>query len=300
MNIDSKTNGLVTIIMPTYNRAYFIGETISSIQAQTHANWELYIMDDGSDDNTKDVVLSFNDERIRYFNEGRIGITGVLKNKAIRESKGEFITFMDSDDLLAPHKLEAQVKALKQYPDAGFSFTNCHDFNEQGIQRIYLNKQQGMEVGDFFQDICWGHKLVFIQTVMLRRECIDTTAYFRENRIFTDFSFITNLASKHKAVILYESLFFRRLHKGNNINSNWTLDYDEYLETIERYKDEKKLSPEVANNILFIGVINCGIGHVKHQNKLMAIRCFISAWKYKPLSIIPLKKIIRAIVGTSA
>lgn len=291
---------LVTIIMPTYNRAHYISETIRSIQAQTYTNWELFIMDDGSEDNTKAVVMSLNDERIRYYNDGRIGITGILKNKAIRESKGEFITFMDSDDLLAPHKLDAQVKALLQNPDAGFSFTNCHDFNEQGIQRIYLNKQEGIDTGDFFQDICWGHKLVFIQTVMLRRTCIDATAYFRENRIFTDFSFVTNLASKHKAVILYESLFFRRLHAGNNINSNWTLDYDEYIETIERYKDDKRLPAKMANDILFVGVINCGIGHMKDQNKRMAINNFIKAWKYQPLSIIPLKKIIRAIVRTSA
>ena len=285
--------------MPTYNRAHYIAETIQSIQEQTYTNWELYIMDDGSEDNTKDVVLSFNDKRISYFNEGRIGITGVLKNKAIRESKGELITFMDSDDLMAPHKLEAQVQAMLQNPDVGFSFTNCHDFNEQGIQRIYLNKHEGIETGNYFQDICWGHKLVFIQTVMFRRACIDSASYFRENRIFTDFSFITNLASKHKVVILYESLFFRRLHSGNNINSNWTLDYDEYLETLERYKDDKRLPAKMANDILFVGVINCGIGHMKHQNKRMAISNFIKAWKYKPLSIIPLKKIVRAIVHTS-
>ncbi|MBL7682995.1 MAG: glycosyltransferase family 2 protein [Flavipsychrobacter sp.] len=299
MKIDSKTNGLVSIIMPTYNRAHYILETIKSIQSQTYTNWELYVMDDGSTDNTKELVLAIEDDRIRYCNEGRIGITGVLKNKAIRESKGELITFMDSDDLLAPHKLEAQVNALQQNPDAGFSFTNCHDFNEQGIQRIYLDKQQGIEVGNFFEAICWGHKLVFIQTVMFRRTCIDALSYFRENRIFTDFSFITNLAWKHKAIILYESLFFRRLHSGNNINSNWVLDYDEYIETIERYRVEKRLTKQTANKILFIGIINCGLGYIKHGNKVKAVRSFMKAWKYKPLSIIPLKKIIKTFVGTS-
>lgn len=280
--------------MPTYNRAHFILETIESIRAQTYANWELLIMDDGSADNTRELVTSINDPRIQYHDCGRVGITGVLKNKAIKLSKGEFITFMDSDDLLSQDKIAKQVAALTSNPEAGFCFTNCYDFNEQGQQRIYLQQQTGTATRNFFTDICWGKTLVFIQTVMLRRVCLNKTGYFNENRIFTDFSFITTLAYHYTAVVLYECLFFRRLHSGNNINTNWQIDYEEYIATINHYKQQHYLLVSEAKDILFYGLINYGNACADNGNKQKARSLYIAAWHYKPFNAIPVKKLIKS------
>ncbi|OSZ82484.1 hypothetical protein CAP35_04225 [Chitinophagaceae bacterium IBVUCB1] len=287
-------NPLVSIIMPTYNRAAFILETIESIKAQTYTNWELLIMDDGSEDNTKEIVLAVKDERIQYHPCGRVGITGILKNKAINLSKGAFITFMDSDDLLANDKIEKQVLALQSNPQVGFCFTNCYDFNEQGKQRIYLAKQSGTDTGNFFTDICRGKMLVFIQTVMLRRECLNKTGNFNENRIFTDFSFIANLAHHYTAAVLYECLFFRRLHSGNNINANWQIDYDEYIDAISTYKMQGYLSKAEANDILFYGWVNYGNACAQQNQPAKARQNYIAAWRYKPLSIVPVKKLLKS------
>ena len=90
---------LVSIVMTTYNRSGYIAETIHSIQAQSYTNWELLIEDDGSEDNTAEVVMGINDPRIVYTAHTRTAVTGTLKNRALKKAKGVFIAFMDSDGL---------------------------------------------------------------------------------------------------------------------------------------------------------------------------------------------------------
>ena len=118
----------VSIIMPTYNRAAFIAETVDSIRNQTFTNWELLIMDDGSDDNTEEIVKQIKDERIQFYKAGRTGAVSRIKNIAIEKARGELIAFIDSDDLWALTKLEKQIAALEQYPGAGFCVTGGYTF----------------------------------------------------------------------------------------------------------------------------------------------------------------------------
>ena len=103
-------NDLVSIIMPSYNTGRFIKESIESVLAQTYSNWELIIVDDCSTDNTDEIVAQFTDERIKYLkNEVNSG-AAVSRNRALREAKGKWIAFLDSDDLWLPEKLEKQIR----------------------------------------------------------------------------------------------------------------------------------------------------------------------------------------------
>ena len=105
-------DGLVSIIMPSWNTEKFIGKSIQSVLDQTYRNWELIIVDDCSTDGTDEIVASFNDERIRYLkNESNCG-AALTRNYAMREAKGEWIAFLDSDDLWTPEKLEKQINFM--------------------------------------------------------------------------------------------------------------------------------------------------------------------------------------------
>ena len=100
-------NNLVSIITPSYNTAKFIGKTIESVQTQTHRNWELIIVDDCSSDNTDEVVADYlNDDRIKYIKNEKNSGAAISRNRALREAKGKWIAFLDSDDLWLPEKLE--------------------------------------------------------------------------------------------------------------------------------------------------------------------------------------------------
>ena len=103
-------DGLVSVIMPSWNTARFIAESIQCVIDQTYQNWELLIVDDCSTDNTDAVVKPFlSDSRIKYFHNEKNSGAALTRNKAMREAQGEWIAFLDSDDLWMPEKLEKQI-----------------------------------------------------------------------------------------------------------------------------------------------------------------------------------------------
>lgn len=127
----SREADLASIIMPSYNTAPYIKETIQSVLDQTYTNWELIIVDDCSTDNTEEVLATINDSRIRYFkNEKNFG-AAVSRNKALREAKGQWIAFLDSDDLWMPEKLEKQINFMKKN-GYSFSYTNYEEIDVDG------------------------------------------------------------------------------------------------------------------------------------------------------------------------
>lgn len=124
-------NELVSIITPSYNTAPFLRETIESVLSQTYTNWEMLIVDDCSTDGTDDVVAAFTDPRIRFFRNERNSGAAYSRNRALREAKGRYIAFLDSDDLWTPDKLERQIRFMQEN-DVVFSYTNYEEMDEQG------------------------------------------------------------------------------------------------------------------------------------------------------------------------
>ena len=122
-------DGLVSIIMPSWNTERFIAEAIQSVIDQTYQNWELLIVDDCSTDNTDEVVASFKDDRIKYFHNEKNSGAALTRNRAMREARGEWIAFLDSDDLWMPEKLEKQIAFMK---DNGYtlSYTEYEKIDE--------------------------------------------------------------------------------------------------------------------------------------------------------------------------
>ncbi len=115
---------LVSIIMPSYNTAKFISETITSVLAQTYPNWELIIVDDCSTDDTDAVIRPYlADDRIRYIKNEKNSGAAVSRNRALREAKGKWIAFLDSDDLWLPEKLEKQIAFMEKNRYA-FTYTD--------------------------------------------------------------------------------------------------------------------------------------------------------------------------------
>ncbi len=121
------TEGLVSIIMPSYNTAKYIAKSIQSVLNQTYKDWELLIVDDCSTDNTDEVVKPFLvDSRIKFFKNEHNSGAAVSRNKAMREAQGEWLAFLDSDDLWLPSKLEKQLKFMKDN-DCVFSY---HEYDK--------------------------------------------------------------------------------------------------------------------------------------------------------------------------
>jgi len=128
-----KNQPLVSIVTPCYNCEKYIGEAIESVLAQTYTNWEMFIIDDGSTDNSFNIAKHFaqKDERIKLIKQEQNNGVSIARNKAIELSKGEYLAFLDSDDLWLPEKLEKQLTFMVE-KNCDFSFTRYEHIDENG------------------------------------------------------------------------------------------------------------------------------------------------------------------------
>lgn len=132
-------DGLVSVIMPSWNTSNFIAESIQSVIDQTYENWELIIVDDCSTDNTDEVVAKFKDKRIRYFKNEKNSGAALSRNRALREARGEWISFLDSDDLWNSDKLEHQINFMNKHGYT-LSYTEYEKIDEESKPlRIYVS-----------------------------------------------------------------------------------------------------------------------------------------------------------------
>lgn len=159
---------LVSIIMPSYNTGGFIAESIISVLKQTYKNWELIIVDDCSSDNTDEVVGRFlKDDRIRYLKNEKNRGAAISRNRALREAKGKWIAFLDSDDLWLPEKLVKQIDFMEKN-DYHFSYTNYSEINIKSARNgITVTGPKRIGKRGFF-NYCWPGCL----TVMYDRDAI--------------------------------------------------------------------------------------------------------------------------------
>lgn len=147
---------LISIIMPSYNCGQFVEETIRSVQAQTYQNWEIIFMDDCSTDDTIRMVSELRDKDSRimlYKNKVNSG-AAVSRNNAIREAKGRWIAFLDSDDLWEPTKLEKQVRFMEEKGYA-FSYTEYQEMDSEGaLTGVVISGPQHINKRGMY-NFCW-------------------------------------------------------------------------------------------------------------------------------------------------
>jgi teichuronic acid biosynthesis glycosyltransferase TuaG len=172
---------LVSVVMPAYNAAAFIAESIESVLHQTYTNWELLIVDDGSTDDTKKIVESFcaKDERIKYSWQQN-GKQGKARNLALKHAKGNCIAFLDADDVWLTKKLEVQIKLLEE-KKADLVFSNGFVFKANISDGIaYKNAGKGYINGRAGLSILLDQNSIPILTVLVKSEAINKVNGFTE------------------------------------------------------------------------------------------------------------------------
>lgn len=209
-------NELVSIIMPSYNCGEFVEETIRSVQAQTYQNWEIIFMDDCSTDDTirKMSAIRDKDKRIHlYQNIANLG-AAVSRNNALREAKGKWIAFLDSDDLWEPTKLEKQVTFMKEN-GYKFSYTCYSEMDGEGmntgvtVSGPYRITKKGMFA------FCWPGCL----TVMYDREAIGLLQ-IEDIKKNNDYAMWLKVCCKADCYLLPEVLAKYRRGRSGSVSSH--------------------------------------------------------------------------------
>jgi glycosyltransferase involved in cell wall biosynthesis len=288
------TAPLVSIVMPTFNRANFIEETIGTIQKQTYTAWELIIIDDGSSDNTSEIVHQIDDDRILYYQLGHVGMEHA-RNTGLQKAKGEFIGFMDSDDLWAPTKLEKQLSYFAENTKTSFCLTGGFEFKTPGEPIVFYYKQRtGTSEGQLFVPFFQSRVVAATASLLFKRECLDTVC-FTEQIELAHIHFILNLARHFHGIILYEPLSYRRLHQSNYSTLNSSKRHRDGINLIKHYR--KILPRQIFSDALLKSHIHYGENCLTRNEKLIAIKEFLRAWKYQPFNIVPIKKMAKAILS---
>src|SRR3990170_3473675 len=138
----------VSVIIPAYNSARFLPEAIESVLAQTYKDYGIIVIDDGSTDNTKETLEPYFD-KIKYIYQQNQGAASA-RNTAIRHSQGEYIAFLDADDVWLPEKLHIQVEYLNNNPGIAMVYSPSVTISEDGGLTDKKNKNMGLPSGDVF------------------------------------------------------------------------------------------------------------------------------------------------------
>lgn len=209
----------VSIIIPTYNRANLIGHAIQSVLLQDFTDFELIVVDDGSTDDTAAIVGGFSDERLIFIvqeNGGR----SAARNRALAQAKGQFIAFLDSDDMYVPTKLGRQVAFLRAHATFEMVYTSaeCVDFDGKPLpgQRYVASAE-----GDIYRLVAFFRPLtITLPTVMLRREVLDRVGFFDEGLDrFEDTDLWRRVSKNHRIGAMPEVTCILRTHSDNSLES---------------------------------------------------------------------------------
>lgn len=168
----------VSVIITTYNRPEYLRKAIESVLVQTYQDWELVIVDDGSTDNTQEVVRKYVNEnaKVRYVRQTNQG-PGPARNKGISETSGAFIAFLDDDDWWLPEKLETQVAFMKTHPEVGLSYTRLRIFRSIN-GRLDDSTVVPVRMATTLEEML-DKSFIPSSTVILRRECLAQISPFK-------------------------------------------------------------------------------------------------------------------------
>ena len=245
-------NQLVSIIMNCYNGEKYLREALDSIIDQTYKNWELIFWDNQSTDNSANIVLSYNDHRIKCFYSKTHTLLYEARNLAIEKSQGGYLAFLDVDDYWDLTKLEKQMLVFSKNSEVAIVYSNYYYKNEIKNTFKEVNKKklpEGMIVDELLRK-----NLMCLLTVLLNRNFINEQEKVFDPRLHMmgDFDMAIKISSKYKVSCIQQPLATYRWHGGNETISHQDLTIKE----LERWSIEMKKFPEISNNKGFQILLN--------------------------------------------
>lgn len=168
----------VSVIVPTYNSAQYISEAIDSVFNQTYEDWEIIVVDDGSTDNTKEVLRKYS-SKIGYFYQENKGPSSA-RNKGIKSAKGKYIAFLDADDMWMPEKLKLQMDVISKEPSIGLVSCDGYIIDMDGVIQKQITKRRYLNKKKLLDDLLFRNVIGATPSLLVRKECFHVVGLFDE------------------------------------------------------------------------------------------------------------------------
>ncbi|HZD42029.1 MAG TPA: glycosyltransferase [Terriglobales bacterium] len=228
-------NPAVSVVIATYNRAHFLGQTLESICAQPFENYEVIVVDDGSTDGTRQLVEGYG-RRIRYFYQTNRG-PSAARNMGVSRAQAPWIAIQDSDDLMGAEHLAVLIEQASRYPQCGIIFGNGAYLDPSGRHRktiIAPEKSRRLAAAGIRLPDLFDKSIVRLQAALISKKCYDAIGGHDESlRICMDLDLAFRLFMNFPMVYVDKVLFQYRIHEGN-IGRNEELRLGENIRVIEK------------------------------------------------------------------
>ena len=302
-------NPLVSVIIPMFNSEEYIAETLSSVLRQTYKNIEIIVLDDASTDNSKEVVSLYSTQ-IRCLSDGKKrGYPSMVRNLGLLHAKGELLTFFDSDDVMLPHKLEAQVNFLRKHPDVSAAVVDYVNFTEEG-QFGKTQFHTCPNLTNLLKKVPEGGSIVLTplrarsilteenfaspNSLILRKGVLDEVGMFDEDlMIGEDFELVYRIAMKQSIGIVNTVGFKRRLHKNNLMKKTMSvlIETKKSREKILSYEEERDLRKKLKNYVGRAQISLCD-EYIGIDNKA-ALRELVRSFCLTPLTFLQWRGVLK-------
>ncbi|MDX2435320.1 MAG: glycosyltransferase [Desulfobacterales bacterium] len=214
----------VSVIIPTYNRAQRLGKAIDSVLVQSHQDFELIVVDDGSEDNTDELIENYNSD-IVYIRQENSG-AAAARNRGIEKARYNLLAFLDSDDWFAENKLKTQIEAMSQNPSCLISHTNEIWYRNGQILNQKLKHRKNS--GDIFSrslELC----AVGMSTIMIHKEIFDRYGFFDEGYpCCEDYEFWLRISAEEKFLLVEESLTLKDGGRDDQLSAIYRTGMDKF------------------------------------------------------------------------
>jgi glycosyltransferase involved in cell wall biosynthesis len=295
---------VVSIILPTFNRLNLLGPAIHSIFAQTFTDWELLIADDGSDDETKTWLRSFGSSpRVKYVWLTHTGRPGVVRNAALREARGAYIAFQDSDDVWLPEKLDQQIGSLRRNGQRGWGITKFVLVDEFGSPTAWERRTGGWPApqGWILEKLVRGEVVIALPSVVVSRRLLEQVGGFDEELIGAeDYDLFLRLSAHSEVDAVDQPLTLVRRHT-QHFSGQGVIEFESNRRVIEkvlRWPSVEHLRPVLCQQRaqMIAGLAKSHAAAGQRGRALMTICSSIQhGWRYPHWWVGVLQALVRAL-----
>ena len=279
----------VSVVMATYNCTEYISEAIDSVLSQTMKDFEIIIVDDGSTDNTPEILDKYlnNYKNIKYFYQENRGLA-IARNHAIKESCGKYVAFLDADDMWFPNRLEVGVNILDNNPNVGLVHANDLMITENGEEIIRKDKRNPILLSGYIaQNLLFRKIHIRGGTVLFRTICLEKVGVLDENltRIgVEDRDLWYRILREYKAQFVDETIAYYRIRQ-NSLSKNYQKMMEGRLYLIDKYYPPSKQNKSIRRKLLGSLFYYVAIGELWNNNFEDAATHFTDSLKYNPFRI---------------
>lgn len=279
-----KNSPTVSVVIPTYNRAHLTGRAIRSVLNQTYHDFEIIVVDDGSTDNTEEVIkkIQEQDKRIRYIQHEKNKGAAAARNTGIKAAQGEYIAFQDSDDEWLPEKLEKQMKAFATAP-AGVGVVYTGHWRIEDNKKIYMpSSMVTQKEGNIHKELLKeGFGFVITPSAVIRKKCFEKSGMFDENLPrLQEWELFIRVSKYYKFKCIDEPLV-NSYCKSDSISTS----HEALIKALEiiltrHYEDFKENGKSLSKRYYSIGIFLCSNNKIKQGRSYL-----IKAVKIYPFNI---------------